>query len=87
LVIIGIDSNDSVETAKACLAKRGVNWVQATSTSTSDFVEKRLRIMHYPTLILLDPERRVLSIENGASSDDLSRRLDRILPTGRRAPL
>ena len=62
LEIIGIDSRDSAEAAKKCIAEQGLNWVQATSESTTDLVEKQLRIDSYPTLVLLDRERRVVTI-------------------------
>ncbi|MBI5281999.1 MAG: TlpA family protein disulfide reductase [Candidatus Solibacter usitatus] len=80
LEIIGINSRDSIENAKRCIAEHGLKWVQATSESTSDLVEKRLRIDSYPTLILLDRERRLVMIGGPASEGDLPRTLERLLP-------
>jgi len=86
LEIIGIDSEDTLAKGKECVAEHGLRWIQATSESTSDFVQKTLRLTTYPTLILLDAHRRILSLGEGDSKlrgEDLRSTLEKLLPPRR----
>jgi len=83
LEIIGVDSGDSFADAKKCIAEHALPWIQATSESTKDFVQERIRVTTYPTLILLDPQRRILSMGEGdfkLRGADLHDTLEKLLP-------
>ncbi len=81
--IIGIDINDSLEDAKKCAAEHDLPWVQATAESTAELVERRFRITAFPAVILLDPQRRIISTgQNDINlyGEDLLKTLESILP-------
>jgi thiol-disulfide isomerase/thioredoxin len=83
LEIVGIDCNETVEEAKKAVAEHELGWTQATAESTRELVEQRLRIMAYPTKILLDGERRIISTgqdEARLSGGELLKTLGRVLP-------
>lgn len=90
LEIIGIDCNEPSEAARKFAAENQLGWTQATAESTRNLVDRRFRIMGYPTHILLDGQRRILSTgqdEAKLSGDDLFRTLDRLLPAAPAAAL
>ena len=77
--ILGIDANEPAANAHECIVKNSLPWLQATSESTATLVEKKLNITLYPTLILLDHERRIVSVDGDGHKlrgDDLLRTLD-----------
>jgi len=83
LEIAGIDTNDTLEDGKKCVVEHGLSWVQATAESTNDLVEKRFRITAYPTVLLLDPQRRILSTgrdDFNLYGEELFKTLESILP-------
>jgi hypothetical protein len=60
--ILGIDYEykATTETVRALLNEKKVDWPNATPESVKDLVEKRFRIMGFPTLILLDRDGVVI---------------------------
>lgn len=93
LEIIGIDFEqpdeseqdlaDGLANAKALVAAKGATWTHATPASSKELYAKRFRIRSYPTTLLLDPQRKILSIGDAdlpLHDEGLLRTLDKILP-------
>lgn len=80
LEMIGINSRDTFAAAKPFIEKHQIDWIQATTESTAELVEKQLRIEVFPTLLLLDSSRRIVLISKGGDDEELSQLLDRMLP-------
>jgi thiol-disulfide isomerase/thioredoxin len=83
--ILGIDSNESSAQARECILRNDLPWLQATSESTSEFADKRLDISTYPTLILLDKKRTIISLDREGPNlrgDQLLETLNHLLPFG-----
>ncbi len=78
--MIGVNSRDTFAAAKPFIEKHQIDWIQATTESTSELVEKQLRIEVFPTLLLLDSSRRIVLISKGGDDEELSQLLDRMLP-------
>ncbi len=81
--ILGIDCDEPSAKASACIGKNQLSWVQATSDSTDELTHKRLQISSYPTQILLDNERRIVSLGNAPlrlRGEDLLMTLNKLLP-------
>ncbi len=75
LEIVGINSKEPVERGRKCAVEHGLPWVQATWESTRELLEKKLRLDTFPTLVLLDRERRILLVENSEENAELFRLL------------
>lgn len=60
--ILGMDEDKDIEQVKTFLKEKGITWTQATTPSIKEFADKRLRIIAYPTIILLDPQGKILSL-------------------------
>jgi len=86
LEILGLDSDRKLETLQEFVTKNQVPWLQSTPDSTSVVMKNDLRIGWYPTLILLDPQRKILLVSgNGRiplKPSKLLEELDRLLPAG-----
>jgi peroxiredoxin len=86
LEILGLDGDRTLETVQEFVAKNQIPWLQATPESTKTIIDSELRIAWYPTLILLDPQRKILLVSgNGKtplSPDELLEKLDQLLPAG-----
>jgi thiol-disulfide isomerase/thioredoxin len=68
------------ENVRSFLESRGVTWTNATPDSVKDLVEKRLRILGFPTHILLDRDGRVVYFPAaGAESTELLNVLERTI--------
>ena len=81
--ILGLDFEEgaSVEQVRAYLNAEGVTWTFAQPDSVRDLIEHRFRIRSFPTLILIDPDRRVLPISRPAlRGRQLAVTLDKIFP-------
>ena len=83
--ILGMDEDKDLEAVKKFVAEKGMTWTQATTESISELAKKRFRITAYPTLILLDPNGKIISL---GRKDQLPLRreklldsLDKVLPT------
>ena len=55
------DAKVGMARARRIIDENAATWPQASFESTKDLVEVRLAIRGFPTKILLDPQRRVLS--------------------------
>lgn len=65
---------------RAYLRANGVNWTFATPSSVLELIRDRFRIRSFPTLVLLDPEARVVDVpEDALRGTALAPTLDRIL--------
>jgi peroxiredoxin len=59
--VLGFSADDDEVKAAAFIDKQEMRWPQAVGQSARDFVHKRARAVGLPTMILLDPNGRVLS--------------------------
>lgn len=81
--ILGMDyeRSASVEDVRAFLHDNGVTWTFARPDSVRSLITERFRIKSYPTIVLLDPESRVMPVPRSAlRGKTLAATLDRILP-------
>jgi thiol-disulfide isomerase/thioredoxin len=84
--IVGIDYEHGEITpgvhdkVQAFLKAHEIPWTSATPDSVKDLVEKRLRILSFPTYFLLDRDGRVVSLATtGSESTDLVDVLERVI--------
>lgn len=83
--ILGMNTDDDFESLKPQMNKNGMNWTQARQDSILNVI-KSYRIHLFPTTILLDPEGKVVSLnqtKKGQPSlrgQSLLKTLDEILP-------
>jgi thiol-disulfide isomerase/thioredoxin len=85
--ILGMNTDEAeiMSQVKSALEKNGMNWAQAKRESILGII-RSLRIHSYPTTVLLDPEGKVVSLNNTKKGEpalrgrDLLRSLDRLLP-------
>lgn len=81
--ILGIDyekGGGTLEQARAVVQERGVTWPNATPASVKDLVEDRLRIMSFPTKILIGPDGKVVAFLGfEITGGELLRRLDSLI--------
>ncbi len=83
LEIIGIDYEHTASTdnVRSLLKEKGITWPNATPESVKELVDGRFRIWGFPTLILLDPEARILEVRTEMlSGSALISTLERLLP-------
>jgi len=81
LVVLGIDDDDEVAKAQALLAEKGVTFLQAAAPSGPELVNKRFRVDAFPTLALLDPEGKLISMDETAlRGEGLAGTLEKLLP-------
>ncbi len=81
--ILALDSDkaEEFEKVKAFLVKNRINWTQARFESIQSLIEVRYRIQEYPSAILLDPQGKVLVLDQKQlTGEQLFATLDRILP-------
>ncbi len=84
--ILGLNTDDNIETLRSYIKKNKMNWPQATHESIKRLANVTYRIQEYPSTILLGPDGRVLVIgQDPLRGDELLQTLDRILP--RQAPV
>ena len=82
--ILGINNDENPE-IKDWVNRNGMPWTQATMESARD-LEIRLRIHLFPTALLIDPEGKVISLNENKKDEpqlrgrDLPKSLDRLLP-------
>jgi thiol-disulfide isomerase/thioredoxin len=83
LEILTVDyerGSDADPAVREFLKKNGVSWTFATPSSVLDLVQNRFRIRAFPTVMLLDPEARVIDVPSDAlRGKELIRTLERIL--------
>jgi peroxiredoxin len=85
--ILGMNTDDAeiMPQVKSALEKNGMNWTQAKRESIQNLI-RNLRIHSYPTTMLIDPDGKIISLNNTKRDQpalrgrDLIRSLDKILP-------
>ncbi len=85
--ILGMNTDDSgvLAQVKGTLEKNSMNWTQAKRESIISLI-RNLRIHSYPTTLLIDPEGKILSLNNTKKDQpslrgkDLLKSLDELLP-------
>jgi thiol-disulfide isomerase/thioredoxin len=81
--ILGMDyeRDATVDQVRSYLTANGVGWTFARPDSVRDLIVERFRVNSFPTVILLDPDGRVVQTPRGAlRGKALAETLDRILP-------
>ena len=82
--ILGLNSDEKVEKAQEFLEKKHVSWPQSEPHSTKQIVDGELDVKWYPTIILLDPKRRIVFVSGNGNSilkgKKLLKKLDEVLP-------
>lgn len=85
LRILGFNSDEKVEKARRFLEKHNVPWPQSAPQSTKEIVDGELEVKWYPTMILLDPQRRIVFVSGDGKSvlkgKKLLKKLDKVLPS------
>jgi thiol-disulfide isomerase/thioredoxin len=81
--ILGMDYEQgaTVDEVRSYLTANGVGWTFARPDSVRDLIVDRFRVNSFPTVILLDPDGRVVDLPRGSlRGRALAATLDRILP-------
>lgn len=79
--ILGLDTDENIEIAKAYIKKNNIAWPQAQLKSIKRLVEVSYRIQEYPSTLLLGPDGKVLILDqNALRGETLLQTLDRVLP-------
>ena len=63
LVVLGMNADEDLERARKMLAELNIDYPNATWDSIQALTERRFRIGTYPTHILIDPNRRIVSVD------------------------
>lgn len=87
LEILGMNTDDTeiLNDVKNWLGKNGLEWTQATRESIREVI-RSFRIHSYPTTMLLDPEGKIISLNQtkkdqpSLRGNDLLKSLDKLLP-------
>jgi thiol-disulfide isomerase/thioredoxin len=78
--ILGMNNDEDPAAVRPWLARNKIVWPQATRDSIRE-LEMRYRIQLFPTALLIDPEGKVVLVNQRAlRGQDLLKSLDRILP-------
>lgn len=78
--ILGVDSDEKIDTAKAYLSQNKITWPQATNESTITLQHKQYRLQEYPSTILLGPDGKVLVLDQDSlHGDELLKTLEKVL--------
>jgi thiol-disulfide isomerase/thioredoxin len=81
LEILSLNTDESIDVAKNYISKNNITWTQAKFESIKDLAQKYYAIENYPTSILLDPNGKVIIINQKKLRDsELWQTLDQILP-------
>ncbi len=79
--ILGLDSDEKIETLLGYLKKNNITWPQATNASVKQLANVTYRIQEYPSTVLLGPDGVVLVIDqHKLQGEELIKTLDRVLP-------
>ncbi len=79
--ILGMDTDEDSEKVKAVLKRSNIHWTQAKHESIKELVETSYRIQEYPSAILIDPNGKILVLEQSLLKGmQLLKTLDEILP-------
>jgi thiol-disulfide isomerase/thioredoxin len=79
--ILGVDYEHgaTLDQVRKLLKEKNVTWTNADPSSVKDLVQKRWRIMAYPTLMLLDPQGVVIETGGALRGARLVETLERVL--------
>lgn len=81
ILALDSDKTEEFEKVKAYLAKNRIDWTQARFESIQNLIEISYRIQEYPSAILLDPQGKVIVLDQKQlSGKQLFATLDQILP-------
>ncbi len=85
LEIVGMNSDKRTQTARRFVKQHHIPWLQSSPASTKVVVRHDLKVRFYPTLILLDPQRKVLLVSGDGKTilagSKLLNSLNRLLPS------
>lgn len=85
LGIVGMNSDEKVEKARKFLEEKHVSWPQSAPQSTKQIVDGELKVKWFPTMILLDPQRRIVFVSGNGKKvlkgRKLLEKLDQVLPS------
>lgn len=79
--ILGLNTDENLETLRAYVRKYNIGWPQATNDSIKKLATISYRIHEYPATVLLAPDGKVLVLDQQLlRGDALLTTLDRLLP-------
>jgi len=85
LQILGMNSDQKVEKAREFVQKNQIPWLQSAPQSTRQIIHGPLQVKWYPTMILLNPQHKILFVSgNGQpilTGRKLLKKLDELLPS------
>jgi thiol-disulfide isomerase/thioredoxin len=85
LQILGMNSDEKIEKAQELVRREQIPWLQSSPPSTKLILNGKLKVKWYPTMILLDPQRRIVFVSGNGKSllegKKLLKKLDEVLPT------
>lgn len=83
--ILGLNWDDRVEDAASFLQKNSADWPQARKDSIKLLTEVTHRIQEYPAAVLLDPNGKVISLDQeGLEGPRLAKTLEALIPSSPR---
>lgn len=84
LEIIGMDSDKKIKKAQQFVKQNQIPWVQSSPESTKNVLRHALKVRWYPTVILLNPQRKILLVSGNGNKilegENLLKALDQFLP-------
>lgn len=79
--ILGLNTDEKIETLRDYLKKNDISWPQATNDSIKKLVSVSYRIQEYPSTVLLGPDGKVLVLKQQfLRGENLIDTLEKILP-------
>lgn len=79
--ILSINTDENIDPVKEYMKKNGMEWTQAKNESVRQLIERDYRIQEYPTSLLLDPDGKVLVLDQKQlRGNQLILTLERTLP-------
>lgn len=80
-VVLGIADDENITSPRKLLAEKGVTYPQAVGPSALELVEKRFRVITFPTAALVDPTGKLISMDQTSlRGEHLEATLDKLLP-------
>lgn len=84
LAIIGLDSDKHEGKARKYLRQKHLPWPQSAPESTKQVIHHVLKVRWYPTIVVLDPQRKIVLVTGNGKrflrGKKLLRALNRVLP-------
>ena len=79
--ILGLNTDEKLETVRGYLEKNKITWPQATNDSIKKLAMVSYRIQEYPSTILLGPDGKVLVLDqHQLQGEELLKTLERMIP-------